>query len=256
MRQAIAFASLSLLIAGTIAGQSFEVASVKPAPPPTSKAIRTTLNEEHGRVTYSFANLEQLITRAYNVKDYQVIGPDWLKSERYDVVATTSPDTSKEQVLKMVQGLLAERFHLVLHRENRELPVFALVAGKNGPKLKESKLHENGSMRVGLGHMDASGVAMPGLARALYTLVGRPVLDETGLSGNFDFTLDFALDSSVAGLAGAKMVAEKARILEAAADGPSIFTAVHEQLGLKLESRKAPVEVLVIDRADKVPTEN
>jgi uncharacterized protein (TIGR03435 family) len=140
----------------------------------------------------------------------------------------------------MLQALLASRFKLALHRENREMPVYALVVAKNGPKLQHANDQGDFDTRVSDGSFIFQNVSMPGFAEKLSDLrtIDRPVVDHTGISGLFDITLKSA----------AKAMLET--------DGPSIFTLVQEQLGLKLEPIKAPIEILIVDRAEKVPTEN
>src|SRR6266446_4406926 len=122
---------------------TFEVASIKPAPPPTGGMMRVGMSggpgsPDPGRATFTNMSLKNILMRAYEVKGYQISGPGWLDSERFDIVAKVPQGATKEQFLLMIQNLLAERFKLTLHREKKELPMFALLVGKNGPKLKES----------------------------------------------------------------------------------------------------------------------
>jgi uncharacterized protein (TIGR03435 family) len=135
-------AGLALLTAGMLFSQTtpappaFEVASVKPAPPPTEGKFMVQMGGDPGMVDYKNVSLKTLIARAYEMKDYQVSGPDWLDSARFDVVAKIPPNTSPGQVPMMLQTLLAERFKLTAHREQKVMPAYAMVVGKNGPKLK------------------------------------------------------------------------------------------------------------------------
>ena len=171
----------------------------------------------------------------------------------------------------MLQTLLADRFQLKLHRETKELPVFALVVAKNGPKLKESEKKEgvpNGRMRMQPGHLDGMGFSMQQFTDMLGRQVGQPVLDMTELKGNYDFTLTFTPDENqqramaaafggpAGGPPGGPGGAGERRPPSEGAEGPSIFSALQEQLGLKLEKRKGPVEILVIDHVERVPTDN
>ena len=146
--------------------------------------------------------------------------------------------------MQMLQGLLADRFQLKVHRETKETPVYALVVGKNGAKLKESAPDETGGTSVrGNGiemHMEASKGTMDKLAYQLSLTAGRPVLDRTGLSGHYTYTLDWLPANGTA---------------PPDSDIPSIFTAVQEKLGLRLEATKAPIEMLIVDRAAR-PSEN
>ena len=153
-------------------------------------------------------------------------------------------------VQKMLQALIVDRFKLVSHRETRELPVYALVADKGGPKFKE--VHGGRSGTSGSpGRLEAHATRMPDLANMLFHEVDRPVLDKTELPGFYEFTLLWTPDrfrGAAPGDGAGKGLPDPG--------GPSIFTALREQLGLRLEPQKAPIEVLVVDRAEKTPTEN
>lgn len=264
MRQTV-IAALIMTSALLAAQQTptFEVASVKPAPPPSDHMMRVRMGGDPGRIDYANVSLLNLITRAYDVKDYQVSGPGWLNSERYDVTATMPKDTPKEIVQLMMQNLLSERFHLKLHREKKDLPAYALVVAKGGPKMKQAETPAAAApakrgIWMGMGKLQASSVDLGMFANLLSNLVGRPVLDMTEMKGNYDCTLEFTPDASLSmpmmKMAGAHAEGGEGAPPESA--GPSIFTALQEQLGLKLEARKAPLDILVIDQAEKVPTEN
>jgi uncharacterized protein (TIGR03435 family) len=217
--------------------------------------------------------LKELIRQAYGLDDNQILGaPGWLSSERYDIEAkVSSSDTdalhnlSPDQRGLMLQPLLADRLHLKVHTETRVLPVLALVVAKDGPKLHEAKPGDTypngikgfegqggaGMMHMGPGQLTAQGLPMSSVARLLTRQLGLMVQDETGLTGKYDFTLQWTPERGAAdaGQPGPDNTAST----EPA--GTSIFTAIREQLGLKLESRKAPVEVLVIDHVE-APSEN
>jgi uncharacterized protein (TIGR03435 family) len=272
MKQAIVAAGLCVITNGAAFAQSatpapaFEVASVKMAPPPDGMRLRVSLGGDAGRINYENVTIKDVMKEAYQVKDFQIAGPDWFNSVRYNIVAKIPEGSSREQVRRMLQALLAERFQLAFHRETKEVPVYALVVGKNGPKLKLSEAPEAQSnrmmMRMG-GGLEARGMSMARFVDMLSRQVSRPVIDMTELKGNYDFTLKYTLDESQrrAMMGGMPVPMVKAEPAAAApppdAEGsPSIFAAVQEQLGLKLEARKGPVETLVIDRAEKVPTEN
>ena len=173
---------------------------------------------------------------AYNVQDYQVSGPSRLSTEQYDIVAKTGAPVSQDQLRLMLQTLLAERFGLVFHREEATRSIYALTVGKNGPKLTEAKSDDNAGIAADVGHLVFTAASMSVLARRLSQQLHEPVSDLTGLKGIYNFALDWQQDDNVL--------------------GPSLFTAVQEQLGLKLEARKVPVEVLVVDHAAKIPTPN
>ena len=228
---------------------AFDAASVKLSGPRSAR----NFDGDAGRISYTCAHLQDILFRAWNLVDYQQIsGPAWLGTESYDVVATFPPGTTKEQFRTMLQNLLAERFNLSLHHENRDFPVYRLVVEKNGPKLSRSMVLRPGFPQL---PSDRPGMAMANeancrlaarqeplsvLANVLRGAAGRLIVDRTGLTGKYDFTLEFKGDGSPD-------------------DDPSastLFEAVQEQLGLKLEAGKASFDVLVIDHARKVPTEN
>jgi len=221
---------------------AFEVASVKPAPAPLG-GYNSSMNVSPGRLTCTNVTLKKLLARAYSLKDYQVSGPDWINTELYTIVASMPADTTGDDLLGMVQSLISERFQLVSHRETKEMPVYELVVGKNGSKLKPVEFGR-GSTSMTPGKLAAQGVPLRNFTDQLSRLLNRPVLDKTGLSGVFDFTMEWSPDGKTSDAAGDLPV------------GPSLFVAVVEQLGLKLESRKTPIETLVVDRAEKVPSGN
>jgi uncharacterized protein (TIGR03435 family) len=224
--------------------EAFDVASVKRLPPPVG-GVYFTMKLNPGRLTWSNVNLRKLIVQAYGAKDFQLSGPEWLNSEIYDIAATMPPATSTDQVLLMLQSLLAERFQLKLHRETKEVPMYALVVGKTGLKIKEGEFGHS-STSASPGQLTAQKTPMAKLADFLSGQLGSPVMDMTGMKGFFDFTLEWAPEARP-GDAGATTDS---------VPGASIFTAVQEQLGLKLDARKGPVEMLVIDHVEKVPTGN
>jgi uncharacterized protein (TIGR03435 family) len=207
---------------------------------------RESIDSVPGRLTIRNASLSTCIKWAYIVTDYQISAPAWLQIEKYDIVAKALGPAPLPQLRQMLQTLLADRFHLQLHRETKDLPVYELIAAKSGPKLHKADPGGNTDMRGENGSFAFHSTSMPQFAEDLSTLsqVDRPVLDRTGLPGIFDFSLKFG-DSS----------ADLKRAL-VEGDGPSIFTVIQEQLGLKLEARKGPIEMLVIDRVERVPTEN
>jgi uncharacterized protein (TIGR03435 family) len=234
---------------------SFEVASIK---------LHVATAQEQGgrvgvwigpgnRVSAYVSTLNGLAAYAYDVKAYRISGgPAWAATDRYDITAKTEGDGTpgEEIVRKMMQTLLADRFGLKFHREMKSLPMYALVAAKNGPKLRESSAGVPSSMELRPGQLSATSMSMKSLVPLLSRFVDRPVLDQTGLTGNYDFKLQWTLD---AGLSSGFGPGADASSSDSA--GPSLFTAVQEQLGLKLESQKGPMEVLEIDHAEK-PSEN
>jgi uncharacterized protein (TIGR03435 family) len=239
---------------GQTAGPAFEVASVKPHNLPAgtfgfgSGAVKISGN----RVTSTQAGVQGLLMYAYGVKDYQIIGVarrDAPWSDFFDIEATTPGEdaAAEDQVRQMIQGLLAQRFQLKLHRETRVLPVYDLIVGKNGSKLRESAPDTKPGVAVTPGpviRITFSNTPISELVRLLDgpSFVDRPVLDKTGLKGGYDFTLEFSRGGSGGDAADP--------------DGTSIFTAVQEQLGLKLDPAKEPTEVLVIDHVESRPSAN
>jgi uncharacterized protein (TIGR03435 family) len=227
---------------------AFEVASVKLNPAPGGRIRR-----DPGRLDITGMTLKGLVRYAYDVRDIQISGgPAWFDSDHWDIAATAGREVTDDERKKMLQALLTERFHMTIHRDTKDLPVYALVIAKNGLKLKlnteEKPERVMLSVKSGLFTMMGEGVTASKFAEVLFGQVKRIVVDRTGIEGKFDYKLEWVPDSAnMPSINGAKM--------EASTEGASIFTAVQEQLGLKLESTKAPVEILVIDRAEKA-TEN
>jgi uncharacterized protein (TIGR03435 family) len=232
------------------AERQFDAASVKVHRTPGG----TTRRIEQDRLTYLNITLGELIQIAYNAKHYQIEAPRWVidygSSDRYDVIAKAAMPASPDSVRAMVAPLLADRFHLVVHRETRVLPVYVLAVAKGGPRFKEGDGGETLVMPDGSGAMTYQNYPMAALATLLSLLptTGRPVLDRTGLSGRYTFTAN--LQNVPAGLTGTD---QKIAIIQS--DTPA-FTALQEQLGLKLEPDRAPIEMIVVDRAEKVPTDD
>jgi uncharacterized protein (TIGR03435 family) len=177
-------------------------------------------------------------------------GPGRLNSERYDIIARTSAQATQAELRIMLQALLGERFKLSTHRETKEAAIYALMPARNGPKLKRS----NGDQQLPVifappARLLGQGSTMQALALALRRPSGRTVVDQTGIDGTFDFTLTWSPDTNVRSVDGGE-------VADAGANGPSIFTALQEQLGLRLEPRKRQIEQLVVDHAEKIPTAN
>jgi len=234
----------------------FAVATIKPSKPGRpGKAL--TMRGPRQFATFNYS-LNDLISFAYGVHVRQITGgPGWLDSDLYDILAEPEAEGSpnRKQLEVMLQKLLADRFQLVFHRDKKELSVYALVVGKNGPKLTKSTGDPNGLpglMFRALGVLPANNANMADFAGVMQSAVlDRPVVDQTGLSGRFDFTLKWTPDEfQFAGLG--PRVPPPADNPDAP---PDLYTAIQQQLGLKLESTKAQVEVLVIDHLEK-PSEN
>ena len=302
---------------------TFDVASVKPADfPKPDKQGRIMMapptggpgTKDPGRIHYPFVSLRNLIMTAYDVKTFQVQGPAWLDSARFEITATMPPDTTTEKFHVMLRNLLAERFRLAIHRDTKELPMYSLTVAKNGPKLKESeavtpaddagppppplpppgppKMGRDGfpdlplpagrglfmMMMPGRARLLARQQTMLDLANRLGGMLNRPVTDNTGLKAHYDFIVTFSPEGMAPspGLPmGPGMMVQKGPPPAGAGGGvtgggagdapqpspdaepaPDIFRAVKEQLGLALELKKGPVELIVIDRVEKTPTEN
>jgi uncharacterized protein (TIGR03435 family) len=232
----------------------FEVASVKPSGP-SGEQFRIG-SWPGGRFTATDANLKRLIQTAYDVRSHQISGgPNWLESAKFDIeakadAATPIPPGSAgaQQIRSMVQSLLEERFKLSVHRETREEQVYELVVAKGGAKLTQATESLNASqtgLRIaGRGRLIGIAAPLPILINVLSEQMGRLVTDKTGLMGRYDFTLEWTPDPvELPGIGDSGPPPP--------ADRPSLFTAIQEQLGLKLESTKGPVEILVIDHAEK-----
>jgi uncharacterized protein (TIGR03435 family) len=227
---------------------AFDVASVKRSPPqPLGKGGNSNMRADPGRLTCTNVPLKRYLVAAWGLKDYQVSAPDWMNDERYDLTATMPAGTPPHEVLLMLQALLVDRFKLATHRETKELAVYALIVDRNGSKLKPAEGFGTSVSSSPKGRSMRANATMKSFAGTLSGLLDRPVVDMTGLTGGFNINLEWAPDempsSGNEGRAGDGV------------PGPTIFTALHE-VGLKLESRKAPVEILVVDRAEKVPVEN
>jgi uncharacterized protein (TIGR03435 family) len=240
---------ITLIAAGFVIayGQSFEVASVKVPQVVSGQPYNIDLGTiQHNTVTLTNVSLADSIKFAYGLSsDLQLSGPEWITSKevRYDIVAKTALGTTRDQVPQMMRALLAERFKLALHREQRVLSYYALVVGKGGPKMHAATdapanvpAGVQGQLRIISNRMPMSLVVAV-LSRYMHTLV----VDQTGLAGEFEVKLVWTPDD---------------RPMPWDERGPSVFTAVQEQLGLKLISRKGPMEVLIVDRAEQTPTEN
>jgi uncharacterized protein (TIGR03435 family) len=243
---------LLLVVTATAFAQTpaFELASIKPSDPTTSLAIRRSGH----RLSTTNTSLLFLITWAYDMHRERVYSkPAWLDSTNYDIIASAPEGPLPPRVpgqptelQKMMQALLAERFKLAVHRETRELPMYALVAAKGGHKIHlveaPAVFGQTPFSVPAPGRLIGTQVTAEMLAKVLSDQLGRSVQDQTGLRGAFDFKLEWQPDTSEA------TVDSRA--------GSSLFTAIQEQLGLKLEARRGPVEVLVIDHIESAPTEN
>jgi uncharacterized protein (TIGR03435 family) len=283
---------LSLILVGvmavglpTVSGQvnappgvdlpEFEVASVKPDKSGIGPRILLTADG----LTATKVTVKFLIKQAYGVEDDEISGaPNWLDSDAYDVDAKVgSADLAaldkldEKQRMRMLRPLLAERFQLKVHRETKEIPVYALVIAKNGPKLHQAKPGDTypdgikgldgkpggrqGMMMWGRGRLIAQGIPIANLLPPLTQQLERTVLDKTGLKGTYDITLLWTPEDDRAPMGNGAEGGRQGSTPAADSSGASIFTAIQEQLGLKLESQKSQVEGLVIDHVER-PSDN
>jgi uncharacterized protein (TIGR03435 family) len=259
---------------------AFTVASVKPARLPPEGAGRQGAFQpqiEPGRLRFPAVTLKTLLMFAYDVKDFQIVGPGWMGDQRFVVEATMPTDTTQDQTRIMLRNLIAQRFRAEIHRESKLLPIYSLAIAKRGLKIPntptprpkqvgDSNFAKDGFPVVppeftgimtflinGQAKMTAQQATMHDLAAELERRIGIPVRDETQLTGKFDFILQFSPE----GLKGpGGQVIPTATTLDAQEPQRDIFSALQSDIGLKLEFTKGPVETIVLDHAEKVPTDN
>jgi uncharacterized protein (TIGR03435 family) len=270
---------ISLVTAASVVAQAeaparkFDVASIKPAAP---GARGMFIRPIAGGVAVTNMTLKELIIIAYRIQPFQLSGgPDWIDSARYDISAKSDNAPKTTEIPLMLQGLLADRFQLKISRDTKDLPIFALVVarkdGKPGPKLVEAKegacsqpdpskpptpptpgqppVLPCGGMAMGRESLRGAGMAVSQLAPMLSRKLGRSVVDKTGLTGKYDISMEWTSDDAQGSPSQPDPAASPSDV-----DAP-FFTALQEQLGLKLESQKGPVPVVVVDHAEK-PSEN
>jgi bla regulator protein blaR1 len=252
---------LLLAVAAAQTPDTFEVASIKPGDP---LANGMSINyPPGGGIRMENCTLRMMVGFAWGLRDFQLSGgTGWIESERYHVLAKGAPtegpadfrnmtDKQREAAAALIRGrlrkLLQERFQLEVHTETKELPIYALVVAKGGSKLKPNTSPDGspGGVMINGHRLEATRLQMDRFAESLSGMMRRTVRNETGLEGFFDLKLEWTPDAAP----GAPDKPAEA------ATGPTLLTALQEQLGLKLESKKGPVEILVIDRAER-PTEN
>ena len=283
---------LATICAGLVLGQApsnpkFEVASVRPSQPTGQQSVDIGVHVDGAQVRIVALPMRDYIARAYRLKLYQVTGPDWLTSERFDLNAKLPAGSTPEQIPEMLQSFLEERFQIKLHREKKELPVYALIIGKPPLKLQESapdaaadaapkgtsNVAVSGSaagVSVDLGNgsyytfnngkFEIEKVTMDMLARQLERYVDRPIIDMTDLKGKYDVTVSVTPEDYQTMLiraavnAGLMLPPQAIQIM----DNGSIASLLDgfQQPGLKMDARKAPLDVVVIDQMSKTPTDN
>jgi uncharacterized protein (TIGR03435 family) len=291
--------ALIVLFGQTAVPPAFEVASIKEVATLPSENIRTGqfhvgINISGSRADYGFMSLANLIPYAYRVKTYQLSGPGWMNETRWDILARIPEGHPADRAPEMMQKLLAERFKLAIHRENREQPVYALVVGKDGLKIKEAAAESipgvggglsinddgkgvaisggaTGSARLTAGpnggmQMQMAKITMAALADMLTQFMDRPVIDSTELKANYQVTLDVPIEAmtgmrfvdKVAAFAGLSPFGARGGVSDSSASDTSSATIIQavKHLGLELQPRKAPVETIIVDRLEKAPTAN
>jgi uncharacterized protein (TIGR03435 family) len=228
---------LCLAVTGlAVNAAEFEVASIKPSDP-SKPQTSSGMYSGHGRIAGTNLSLKGYVMRAYGLGRNEVAGgPEWADRDTYDIEARAEvPTDDGAELMRMLQGLLADRFSLAVHRENRLTQAYTLTVAKGGPKLGKSVAAE-AVTNYGQGRIEARKITMDGLAERLGRMLDFPVLNRTGIDGAYDLTLEWSPDETKPD------------------DRPSLFTAVGK-LGLRLEAQKTNVEILVIDHAER-PSEN
>ena len=267
----------------------FEVASIKPSAPGALNTVNVGIHIDGSQVSCTSLSIKDYLGIAYRLKNYQLSGPEWMASERFDINAKLPAGSVGKEIPEMLQALFEQRFQMKAHRESKDLPVYALIVGKGGVKMQEvppdpasdnpsggrggvnvsaggqasgvNINYGNGSsFAFGNNRLEGKKLTAALLADTLARFADRPVIDQTNLKGNYDFVLEFDPDDYRAMLirsaiaAGVTLPPQAVQLAEAASND-SLFNAL-EKLGLKMEARKAPVETLVIDHMEKTPTEN
>jgi uncharacterized protein (TIGR03435 family) len=227
----------------TAARPAFDVATVKPSGPDERSSNRASTDQ----IVMTHQTLRQLVVLAYSVQPLQVSAPDWMESVRFDVTGKYPPDTRDRDRWLMLRTLLEERFKLAVHHETKEMQGYALVVGKGGFKLKPSEPGEGFTVGGNQGRVwtfRAKKIPLPDLTYELGDSLGGIVVDQTGLDGVYDFQLRWASDDMSSPAGGD------------ANSAPSLFTALQDTLGLSLLKKKVPVDVIVVDHAERVPAED
>jgi uncharacterized protein (TIGR03435 family) len=254
-----AFGLFVLAGAAATAQKSFDVASIKPNAANDNRSMMRI--QPGGRYTATGVTAKMLLAQSLGVRDFQILNaPGWTGSDRWDISAVSEglPERVPPETLRpMLLQLLKDRFQLKMHDETRELPVYNLVVAKGGQKLKpneEAEGKRQQMMSSGRGKLAAQGMSVAALAQMLGQTLGRDVTDKTGLKGNYDFELSWTPEPGQGGaMFGGPPAPDAAPPVDTS--GPSIFTALQEQLGLRLEASKGPVKVYVVDSITK-PGEN
>ena len=278
---------LAVAGAGAEGAHEFEVASVRPSPPLTPGELGVGLHIDGAQIRGRFWSLKDYLGMAYRLKNYQITGPDWITTERFDITAKLPDGVSREFVPEMLGALLTSRFQIKSHHETKDEPVYGLLVAKGGLKIQpvadspsDAEARKNAvdvtasgsragvSVNLGAGssfgfgdnRITAKKLDMVRLADVLSRFVDKPVVDMTGSKGLYDFTLEINPDDfrgmmiRSAVNAGVQLPPQALQLLEGASDA-GLVTALRD-IGLTLEPRKAPIEIMVVDRAEKAPSEN
>lgn len=235
------------LLGGLAAGQpapdrgaTFDVTSVKPHS--DSDPLGASMSEQDGRLQYHKIPLSAALRRAYHIQPQQIMGPSWMNTDTFDFEARYPPGTPDARIAAMVQNLLSERFHLKVHHEQRESPAYTLVLAKSGLKMRRAPDERLSFLPSSDSHGQhlRGQVTLAMLAQILTDTVGRPVFDETRLDGVYAIDFNFSFDSSARA--------------DAPSDYPVVFTALEEQLGLRLVPAKRMLDALIVDQVDRAPS--
>jgi uncharacterized protein (TIGR03435 family) len=244
LRTAVSLLVFTSLALAADAPPAFDVASIRPAEPG-----RETIDVLPGTVTMRNVRLSACIRWAYNVLDVQVSGPDWLTNTRFDIVAKAGTPAREAEMRTMMQKLLADRFKLELHRQTKEVSALILTVGKNGHKLKEVEQEGSPSFQTGRMNLTGKGATVAQLIVFLSAQLRQPIVDQTGLAGRYDYFLDINA-----------YITEEMRNQGGGGPPPEAPTivaqALQAQLGLRVDPKKVPLEVLIVDKIEKTPTDN
>lgn len=252
MRRLLFLAFIALPMTGAT---GFDAASIRPdtaGGEVNNRPAEEKVEVEPGRVTMTNVTLVRCMAEAYGVYPFQIGAPAWMSSARYDIAARTANPVSQDQVRLLLQQLLAERFHLTLHREQRDLSLYSLTRGKQEPRLRKAEHPESKEMGMAGGAVVFRGYSIADFIEALAGppfRIDRPVRDMTGLDGKYDFELKISADD-----AGMKGVFEG--MLKSGGDNSLMIILVQDQIGLRFKAEKASLEYLVVDGADRTPTAN
>jgi len=242
IRSAVALSVFASLALAADTSPAFEVASIRP-----SEGGREAVDFVPGSLTMRNMRLIGAIRWAYNVLEVQVSGPDWLNTTRFDIVAKAGAPVKEAEMQKMTQALLADRFKLELHRQTKEVNAMILVVGKGGHKLKEAPEEGTPSFSTGKLNLTGKGATIAQLITFLSREIRLPIVDQTGLTGRYDYFMDI----------NAYITDEMRNQGGPPLEAPSIIAnALQSQLGLKVEAKKLPLEVLIVDKMEKTPTDN